>query len=293
MGILRGGLFYTRIGPTTGDTRNTGSSWRPMSWAIQWMHPTLGQRLFLTRYDTTHFDIVEYDPGTDTWTVALNAVAGSSDSAWGGFLPVTGTDGQPYLVSQVQTTTGGLGWARYDGTSWVLDSIGFGVTVSRDSFAFQGLIHTRLRRNTGGAEAYTYDPVTRTIASALVPAFGGPNSVKVFFVLEGRLFRFEPGTSASGASIWEWTLGTWVANATRPLIWGANNTRAGIAVFRISDSKCLMIAPGNSGGQNLTADGMYAALITIVGGVLTFTDVTDPVVPPFLRGGTTVGTPEN
>ena len=298
VGIVRGGLFYERIGNTFGTRHNNAvvNTYRAPNKAVQYFSAAGGEVLFALAETGTTGRIWSFD-GVSTWSVAHDPGSGTGGDQVEGFLHVTGSDGLPYLVHTARSTPiNGIGRARYDGTSWVNDIQGFGVSIQTISYAHKGIVHSKLFRTSGGSWEWSlYDVVTRALSFQTVnPAGGNLSGCPVYFTLGDRLFMLAAESGASGGITLEFVLGSWIENTSAAAAqwFGANNSSSSHAAFRISDTKVLIIGPGNPAAST-TATGMVATLCQIVAGVPTYTDVTDPVIPPFLRPGTAVGDPQD
>jgi hypothetical protein len=255
---------------------------------VKWVGPS-GRIIF------TQIRELIYASTNDGSSFSLNENTGgdsTTNSIASGFVMVTGSNNQPYLVCSNRQTGGATQtWVnRWDGTSWVNDSISLpGASFSTQNaelFAAFSLVFVRAIGTTS-ADGGTYDPVTRGYTTRVFPWSIPSGQRGVHFTLNKRLFYAV--RVSSGLSIAEFVLGGWVSlgNPFVSYINSSGNRSQTPAAVKLGDNSVLLFGSGNNGG----GDGLEAAHMQIAGGALTQNRVTNDVVPAFLRAGTSVGDP--
>lgn len=303
---LLAGWKKTVIGGTFGAVEDESTvATISMQLATEYYAADGTRKLFALAQGTTegtNFDIFEYDEATDAWAIA----SGTHDfkanpQNMSGFLHVVGTNGAPYLcVYGVMPASNNYAVAVYDGTSWTRydtgETGGGAGLLSGALVAHEGLLWWCIQTNNTGT--VSFNPVNQASSRILLPSpTPDTYSICLFFKLGKRLFLMRgQNASGEGGIVYELVLGAWTIvedYTTETLL---NYLRGGLgygadAIFRISDTKNLLIARAHSLTTGTSATGLVAYVIELAAGVLSWTDVTDPVIPAYLRVGSSLGDP--
>jgi hypothetical protein len=293
---LVGGWKSENLGSTFGFDDGPSTVWTNVSNVVEYMAADGSPKVFAVAHSGTVPQLYEFNFDTETWSFLANLGEGQVIQNGSGFVHVTGSDGQPYLVI-LYRTSGSLGlFTRYNGTSVTQHFSGFGLIGQAFwSIAYKGVVYFKDQSTSGSNDSlfYAFDPVTLAISfSSYAPFFQRSLGADALFTIGKRLFYVTSDQATNNAQVIEFVAGSWVglgalAGLTK---WRPSSSQARRAWFPISDTKTLLIGPGlSTGAASAVWDGVIATLAEIVAGTITFTDVTDPVIPSFLRGPSSVG----
>lgn len=292
----------TAASPHLRSKANT-TLYHPRDVAKEWIQDN-GSRFIPVLASNNSFDVgflYDWDVDGAAWVARTGTSSQPANEATG-FVVVTGSDGQEYLCSAGWSNNGGgeLVVTVDSGAGGTLDFTGQSSPNApfMKAVAFRGLMHVKQHINSGASDLdfYTYDPVTGAVTFQSLGTFGRPSPGHQAFVQVGkRLFYITPNGTSSRTEVLEFVAGSWVVVGSSDsefpdlVHWTFVITgyQAEPAFWNLSDTQTLMI--GGWGPTYSNRDGLGAWLFDVTSGTLVVTDVTDPVIPTFLRSGTTIG----